>query len=365
MGNNQKRIVCDIDDTISITLNRDWEHARPVQDVIDKINNLYDQGWEIYLVTARGNLSCKTREEADQKYRKQIETWLAKHGVKYTLLSFQKYLAAYYIDDKGLTPEEFVKLDIRNLQDGWSGATVELRDGRVYKTHPDSLMAGEWYKVAQSFFNVPQIHSLIGQTLCMEYIEATSKVIKMPKILKLLESMAYIPYVSEKENKYAHYVTRVMNHIELAKDTVPSFKEWLSYQTNARYCYYDSERTFCHGDLTLENIIIRNEEMYLIDPIYEANKDTYSSWLLDASKFLYSLRLHNMMVEHAWIENELLTRSVDIINLKLLEASHCIRVYKYAPIERKLQVTEMFTNIMNEIEEICKDESNRISASQR
>lgn len=346
---NQKRIVCDIDDTISITLNRDWEHAKPCQDVIDKINFLFDQGWEIYLVTARGNLSCKTREEADHKYRAQIEKWLKEHGVKYTLLSFQKFLAAYYIDDKGLTPEEFVKLDIRNLQNGWSGATVELRDGRVYKTHPDSLRAGEWYKIARSFFNVPEVHSLIGQTLCMEYIEETSKVIKMPEIVELLKTMSYIPYVSSThENSYEHYITRLKNHINIAKDNAPMFAEWLEYQNNETCAYFNSEKSFCHGDLTLENILVHNEKMYLIDPIYENDRDTYSSWLLDASKFVYSLRLHNMMTEYTWIYKMLLDKGYPIKYIKLLEASHCIRVYKYAPFAKKMKIIEMFTNVMND-----------------
>ena len=352
---NQKRIVCDIDDTISVTLNRDWEHAKPIQPVIDKINALFDQGWEIYLVTARGNLSCKTREEADHKYRAQIEKWLKEHDVKYTLLSFQKYLAAYYIDDKGLTPEEFVKLDIRNLQDGWSGATVELRDGRVYKTHPDSLRAGEWYKIARSFFNVPEIHSLIGQTLCMEYIQETTKVIKMPDIIKLLKTMAYIPFVEEGyENLYGHYVQRLVNHINLAKDNAPMFQDWLSYQTYEFNTFYNDNRSFCHGDLTLENILVKNDKMYLIDPIFENDRNTYSSWLLDATKFLYSLRLHNMMTEYYWIYKTLRGQGIETKYLKLMEASHCIRVYKYAPFEKKLKITQMYTDVMNEFHEAMK-----------
>lgn len=352
---NQKRIVCDIDDTISVTLNRDWEHAKPIQPVIDKINALFDQGWEIYLVTARGNLSCKTREEADHKYRAQIEKWLKEHDVKYTLLSFQKYLAAYYIDDKGLTPEEFVKLDIRNLQDGWSGATVELRDGRVYKTHPDSLRAGEWYKIARSFFNVPEIHSLIGQTLCMEYIQETTKVIKMPDIIELLKTMAYIPFVEEGyENFYGHYVQRLVNHINLAKDNAPMFQDWLSYQTYEFNTFYNDNRSFCHGDLTLENILVKNDKMYLIDPIFENDRNTYSSWLLDATKFLYSLRLHNMMTEYYWIYKTLRGQGIATKYLKLMEASHCIRVYKYAPFEKKLKITQMYTDVMNEFHEAMK-----------
>lgn len=356
MADNQKRIVCDIDDTISITFNRDWENAVPVQPVIDKLNDLFDQGWEIYLVTARGNLSCKTREEADHKYRAQIETWLKKHGVKYTLLSFQKYLAAYYIDDKGLKPEEFVKLDIRNLQNGWSGAIVELRNGKVYKTHDDSIHAGEWYKIAQSFFNVPKIYSLIGKTLCMEYIEKTSNVIKMPEIVKLLDVLKFIPYSSDKSNNFDWYIWRIRKHIELAIDTVPSFQNWLSEVDDESVKFYNNNRSFCHGDLTIENIIIKNDEMYLIDPIYESHKDTYSSWLLDLSKFLYSLRLHNMMTQYLWLMS-VFTMYDNVMRKRILilEASHCIRVYKYAPFEIKMKIVNMYTEIMETINSLNKN----------
>ena len=58
-----KRIVFDIDDTISFTTNRDWVNAKPNQPIIDKINKLYNEGWEVFLHTARGSISAP--ENAD------------------------------------------------------------------------------------------------------------------------------------------------------------------------------------------------------------------------------------------------------------------------------------------------------------
>ena len=59
-----KRLVVDIDDTISFTINRDFENATPNVALIKKLNELFDNGVEIYYVTARGSLSCGSREEA-------------------------------------------------------------------------------------------------------------------------------------------------------------------------------------------------------------------------------------------------------------------------------------------------------------
>ena len=122
-----KSICVDIDDTISFTLNRDWENAKPNIPLIEKLNKLYDEGWDIWYVTARGNLSCKSRVEAEERYRPGIEKWFKQYNVKYTGLSFQKILASYYIDDKSITPQNFINLDVKELKGGLSGAFIEKR----------------------------------------------------------------------------------------------------------------------------------------------------------------------------------------------------------------------------------------------
>ena len=102
-------IVVDIDDTISFTYNRDFDNSVPNQPVIDKINELYDKGWKIILFTARGGKSCNTLEEKELKYRDITERWLEKHNVKYHRLMFGKPNADYYVDDKNISIDEFVR----------------------------------------------------------------------------------------------------------------------------------------------------------------------------------------------------------------------------------------------------------------
>lgn len=103
------RIVVDIDDTICTTYDRNFNESIPNLPVINKINKLYEQGWEIVLYTARGGKSCKTIEEKEAKYRKVTEDWLKKNNVKYTRLLFGKMNADYYVDDKNISIQEFIE----------------------------------------------------------------------------------------------------------------------------------------------------------------------------------------------------------------------------------------------------------------
>jgi len=111
--NFKKSIVVDFDDTLSFTTDRDFKNATPNTPLIDKLNGLYNKGWNIRIFTARGNLSCDSRAEAIFIHKGIMEDWLEKHNVKYHELSFQKPLAEYYIDDKAITPEDFIKKEIK------------------------------------------------------------------------------------------------------------------------------------------------------------------------------------------------------------------------------------------------------------
>lgn len=105
-----KRIIVDIDDTLCVVKNRDFINAVPIQKVIDKVNEYYDKGYEIVISTARGQNSCNTPEEMQNKYEKITKEWLNKVGVKYHKLEIgYKQNADMYVDDKSITPDEFVK----------------------------------------------------------------------------------------------------------------------------------------------------------------------------------------------------------------------------------------------------------------
>lgn len=318
-----KRIIVDFDDTIAITTTRDWDNAEPIWPVINKMNNFYDKGWEVWIVTARGQLSCKGDfKKADKKYRTIIEKWLQKHSVKYHTLSFEKRLASYYIDDKAMLPEEFVDLEIREIKTGWSGATVEKRGDRIFKTHPDSIDAAEWYNMASPLVNVPRVHSMIGQTLSLEYLEDNGQKFKHDDINDAINKFSLYPM----DQPFYLYMDRIENHCK-ANDDFYDVLPLLDDENNKTYCaQYGS---FMHGDLSLENIIQTDKGMFLIDPIYK--EEQWSSYLLDIAKMLHSFRKYNRMFEYEVFLNGWVRTGLNERILRLLELTQWIRVIKYIP----------------------------------
>ena len=100
--------VFDIDGTICYTKNGDYNMSIPIQDRIDKINDLRKQGNTILFWTARG--MGRSGNSVDYAYinfeeltKKQLENW----GVKYDGLFLGKPAGDIYIDDKGCKDEDF------------------------------------------------------------------------------------------------------------------------------------------------------------------------------------------------------------------------------------------------------------------
>jgi len=320
------RIIVDFDDTIATTTTRDWDSAIPHRDVINKINNLYNDGWEVWIITARGQLSCEGDFiKADKKYRKSIESWLATHGVKYHKLSFEKRLAAYYIDDKALLPEEFVDLEIIKIKSGWSGAVVEKRGDRIFKTHHDSIDAASWYNKAAPLVNVPIVHSMIGQTLCLEYLEDNGSYFKIDEINSNIDKFS----LYKTSIPFSTYIDRVQKHVDVMDESLKSDSEKIMVLLKRIESYCNIESSFMHGDLSLENLIQTDKGLFLIDPIYK--EDQWSSYLLDISKMLHSYRKYDRMFEYQVFFNSWLKKGVDEYTMRLLEVTQWIRIIKYIP----------------------------------
>ena len=103
------RYCFDIDGTICDTPNDengkpDYYNATPIPFMVQRINDLYDEGNYIILMTARGRGSGVDRSDITQQ---QLKDW----HVKYHELEpmFHKPNADIFIDDKGIDVEEWKK----------------------------------------------------------------------------------------------------------------------------------------------------------------------------------------------------------------------------------------------------------------
>ncbi len=95
-------IYVDIDETILMTQNMDYENSQPMYDRIEKINKLYDKGNTIIYWTARGTGSGKEWSDVTKKQFKRFK-------VKHHDLKFGKPIYDLFVDDKNINSEDFFK----------------------------------------------------------------------------------------------------------------------------------------------------------------------------------------------------------------------------------------------------------------
>lgn len=97
----------------------DYPNAIPIQETINKINQLYDEGHKIFLFTARGYRTFKGDAQKIKEFHKPILiSWLAKHNVKYHELHTGKPWGQdpVYIDNRNLSLRSFITEDSQNYE---------------------------------------------------------------------------------------------------------------------------------------------------------------------------------------------------------------------------------------------------------
>ena len=109
-----KTMVIDVDDTILVTKNRDYDNSVPVLPVIEKLREARSLGWHIILFTARGmGRSNGNIESVREEVTREIESFCSRFDGPYDEIMLGKPWAAMYVDDKGLRPDEFAKIDLQ------------------------------------------------------------------------------------------------------------------------------------------------------------------------------------------------------------------------------------------------------------
>lgn len=368
-----RTIVVDVDDTISTHTDRDYVNAIPHLEIISKLNNLYDQGWNIIYFTARGQVSCSgDLELIEQTKGPTLRAWLKKHGVKYHELRFGKPVAVYYIDDKAIRPDEFMNINFKKLYGG-SGAHIEVIGDRVIKSGPNLSSQVNWYNICSKHnIVVPKVYTFYDNTIDMEYVNGYSlnhkSMLTVSNIDKLIDSASVISGIVP-EYKIPDWITmvnRVKEHLRI--NAIPFETEILTMIDDPQtHCVMNSEKTFMHGDLTLSNVIMKYSfgtvKPYFIDPNYVP--DVYSSYLLDQGKILQSLHYH---YEETFFEDCAESRRLKdilydyliknyipnhmVFYVHLMELVHYIRMVKYKNKSDKEKVFEIIGKLYHD----CKSQ---------
>jgi len=110
---NIDTLVVDVDGTLCyIEPDGNYSTVKPIQNVIDKVNECFNSGKYIILFTARGMRTFKGNvHEIDKHHRPILTKWLIDNGVKYHELHFGKpwNRRTAYLDDNALTIEMFLE----------------------------------------------------------------------------------------------------------------------------------------------------------------------------------------------------------------------------------------------------------------
>ena len=338
------RIVFDLDETICVHRDRDYEHAAPVSRVISRIVELkrHRPDCEIVIHTARGMKSCNgDATAADRKNRAVTEDWLKRHGVPYDSLVFGKPFADAYVDDKAVSREEWERLGWSRMY-GFSGKPLDAVGNIVIKPDADARQR-DWYdeyaRLGLVCMKTPTVISWSFGRLFLRRVNGsplarldTEDVFRaLPHASAAIREMGS-RILGGKTNDITAYAAIVRARADAAgMDGTRAARLERDLQTVGAAC---AARTFCHGDFTTTNTLAADDGYYIIDPS-DTGKDAFSTYLLDAAKMRACLvgleeaitgRARNGEYERAVAFWDSLWNPEERTAIKVLARTHLVRV---------------------------------------
>jgi tRNA A-37 threonylcarbamoyl transferase component Bud32 len=309
-------IVIDFDGTLALGDTGDIDSMLPNIKLVSLINQMYDDGNIIKIVTARGSKTCNTYEEKVAKYNNKISLWLQKYEIKYHILSFNKEYGDAYIDDKCYNIKNniyYSKLDSR-----FTNNKVRRINDCVIKKSENSQQEVIWYnKALEIGLDVPMVLSYDLDTISTSFIDGRNckNINLIINTLTKLKNTSPINSIS-----FNSYIERISNYIKLNPNIIKGDQLIILLKK------LNPPNTFNHGDFSTNNLIEDNNRLYLIDPIY--SKDIFQSYFLDMAKHLFSVLYYDLdYVFYNQCKNEYITKlGIKEMDLDILIACESIRV---------------------------------------
>lgn len=273
------KVIFDFDGTLAVGSNLHIPNMHPNHSMIGLCNQLFNDGNEIVVCTARGSKSCTTLEERKNKYAWIIQQWLKDNHVQYHELSFNKEYADVYIDDRAHNVE--TPFLYKNLDAGFTSNKVRLFNNKIIKSTENAIAENEWYVQAQIIgIKTPHVYHVDKDTIMMEYIDGVYSLSYEDNATLLEEFKSNQPTNTK---RFTDYILRIDKHCNKNSGILNSDK--LSKMLLDIHEHVPT--SFSHGDFSIKNLIYRNGVVYPIDPIY--NKETFQSYVVDIAKNLFSI----------------------------------------------------------------------------
>ena len=114
-----KTIVFDLDNTLCLgeKINNSHENKIPNIKMIEILNQLHDEGYNIIIETARNMYTQKNDEgQVIKNVGEYTLKWLRENNVKYDSIRFGKSYGEFYVDDKAIRPSELYKYGLNGVK---------------------------------------------------------------------------------------------------------------------------------------------------------------------------------------------------------------------------------------------------------
>lgn len=114
-----KKLIVDLDGTLTQANTSDYKNVRPREDVIHQLRQYKDRGFEIVIATARNMRTYEGNVGKINIHTLPIITeWLDKHQIPYDEILVGKPWCGhdgFYIDDRAVRPSEFANLTLDEI----------------------------------------------------------------------------------------------------------------------------------------------------------------------------------------------------------------------------------------------------------
>lgn len=223
----------------------------------------------------------------------------------------------------------FRKPKTKDLSTGFTTNKVIKNYNKVIKIGETTQSEKEWYYSYKNKKHIPKVISHEGNKLTLEYIKRDAD-INLNDILELIDE--YKTYDKLNLLDFKSYIENIKKHL-LQNSLINNGNKLVDCLNNLNI-----NPTFCHGDLSVMNIIPTKLGLKLIDPLYSNIK--FGSYELDLAKLCFSFKFYkNDSASYSYIKNK-----ANIEYLDILIAAESVRVASY-----KNQYSFIAENLINEL----------------
>lgn len=217
----------------------------------------------------------------------------------------------------------------KDLSTGFTTNKVLKYKQIVVKTGNTVRSEGEWYQSYRNKRRVPRIINFTDDTLVMDYVKRDADV-QLDDVFELIDE--YKVYDKLNNLSFQAYIENIVKHLSNNERILNG------EQLIKRLGTLSITPSFCHGDLSIMNIIPTRVGLKLIDPLYSKHK--FGSFELDIAKLCFSFKFYkNDSASFSYLKQK-----ANLPHLDILIAAEAVRVATY-----RKEYSFIAENLINEL----------------